>query len=738
MGSFRRRRTNEIWSQARHPYRHSLEEFAYSNPALPSDITNLNSAMNYILAVLYPNAKAPVATPGDLPTGPNTPNPGDATPTIGDYRLVTDDGDGKSAGYRWEQREGDPAPQWYKIYDVDFSMDGILAAVTDVTQEMYVYQDGKQDLDENGDPITGVYAGQTIFGGSQANQNLTFNANSGDGVGAQTGFVQVDSQFRPVVDNTYDLSTATERWKDGYFAGSIILGTMTLTGGSITDSSGTISFGDENLSTTGNINGGVITGSSLVADDTVNTVTLVPGSYTDSSGAVAFGAANLTTTGTLGAGVTTLTDNTQTLIFDPDVSGQGSITSSTGNINFDDENLITTGTLNVGAITAPSLNVGNLQLSANQIISTNGNGNIELIPNGTGVVDVQKVLQTLDVNTTGTHTVTGILNVDNLRLDGNTLSSTDANGNVNIAPNGTGNVTFSNNLIPNVSGSQDFGSTSALYNDLFLTGGIRNATLEMPIGTLLSLRLSIFRDLAGTQPAQNGDALFWDDTNSVWLASAPDSEVDHTTISGLTTGDAGHTQFVMLAGRATGQTIQGGTAASENLTLESTSNATKGFVGTLDNLVPVNTAVFAGSWSGTDLGDSSHFYNDLYMRGEARNFRLENFTSGTLPAFSGQNIGRVMYATDTQKAYVDTGAAIKVLGVSKWVSDVVFDGVQLTEDVNVSAEIQDARNAQWQLLDNANNFETMYVEITKTSATNVRITTDIPLPAGSYRLIGVE
>lgn len=38
------------------------------------------------------------------------------------------------------------------------------------------------------------------------------------------------------------------------------------------------------------------------------------------------------------------------------------------------------------------------------------------------------------------------------------------------------------------------------------------------------------------------------------------------------------TQYALLAGRSGGQTLKGGTAASENLTLESTSNATKGYV----------------------------------------------------------------------------------------------------------------------------------------------------------------
>jgi hypothetical protein len=43
-------------------------------------------------------------------------------------------------------------------------------------------------------------------------------------------------------------------------------------------------------------------------------------------------------------------------------------------------------------------------------------------------------------DSTGAITVSTLLNVDNLRLDGNTISSTDVNGNVVIAPNGTGDV----------------------------------------------------------------------------------------------------------------------------------------------------------------------------------------------------------------------------------------------------------------------------------------------------------
>ena len=726
----------EIWNFTQHPYRHSLNEFSYVNQALPG-VTSAEAALNYILAVLYPNTKANVPTPGDLPTGTDTPNPGDVTPTIGDYRIVDDDGDGKSAGYRWEQREGEASPSWHKVFDVDWSTDAILAAVTDVTNDLYFYSPGKTDLDENGDPVVGLYAGQKVFGGDQANQNLTLNANSGDGVGPQTGYVQIDSNFRPTIDDTFDLSTATERWKDAWFSGTLTIGTTAITSGLITDSSGTLDFDDENLTTTGNINGGVVTGTSLVADDTVDTVTLVPGSITDTTGAIAFGAANLSTTGTLGAGVTTLTANSETVILNPDNgSSRASITSSLGAIDFGDEDLYTTGALNVGTIVANQLDVDNIRLDGNTISTTDVNGNLILLPNGTGVVDVQKTLNTLAVNTTGTMTVTGILNVDNLRLDGNTLQTTNLNGDLNLSVNGSGNINFGATLLPTVSGSFDIGAAASLINDIFISGGLRSATLEMPINELMAFRFANYRDIAQTQPAQNGDALFFDFANGVWLASVPNSEIDHGTISGLLDDD--HTQYMLLAGRVGGQTLIGGTAASENLTLQSTANATRGSVITADNFLPGTNASFSGGWSGLDLGSSSFFFNDVYTRGEFINFRMENFTQAGLPASSAQNIGRLMYATDVGKAYVDTGTQIKVLGVSKFVSDIVFDGVQLTEDVDVSSEIQDARNCVFSLLNNANDFSKMYVTLKATSVSNIRIETDSPLPAGSYRLIVIE
>lgn len=708
-----------------HLYNHPLSDFLYTNPALPG-VTNVESALNYILAVLYPATKTNVATPAALPGAGNT---------IGDYRVVDDDGDGKSAGYRWEQREGDVSPSWHKVFDVDWSTDAILAAVTDVTDDKYMYSKGKSDLDASGALVVGLYAGQKVYGGALAGENLTLNANSGDGVGAQTGFVQIDSQFRPTLDDTFDLSTATERWKDLYLSNSAIVDTMTIASGSITDSSGTIDFGDEILNTTGNISGAQVKGTSLVADDTVDTMTLVSGSITDTTGAISFGAANLSTSGTLGAGVTTLTGTGQTLILDPnDGGGKSTILSTLGIINFGDENLETTGTLNAGAGTFTQVNADNLRLDGNTLSSTDVDGNINLLPNGTGVVDVQKAMQTLDITATGTVGVTGQLDADNLRLDGNTISSTDIDGDIVLSPDGTGIISFTKDLVPSGDNARDIGTTLLTIKDLFMKGSIGDGTNAITSAALLSLRHALFRDAAETLPAQAGDALFYN--GSVWLASVPDTEVDHGTISGLLDDD--HTQYALLAGRAGGQILQGGVNASDNLVLDSTAHATKGSVLLRSILAPETDASFSGSWTGTDIGDATHNFRDFYSKGEFKGFRLENFTTGTLPAASAQNIGRVLYNTTTSKAMFDTGTAIKVLSVSKFVGDQAFNGSDLTKDVTVSSDITDARNAQWQLLDNANDFEILYVKLQAIDAATVRITTTIPLPAGSYRLIGIE
>src|SRR5574343_526029 len=111
-----RHRFNVI-TEAQHILKHTISDAAYSNPAAPG-VSTLNDALDTIFKVIYPQTKPAVANPAALPLLGNTLN---------DYRVVTDDGDGKAAGYRWEQREGEASPSWHKIYDFDWGADSILS-----------------------------------------------------------------------------------------------------------------------------------------------------------------------------------------------------------------------------------------------------------------------------------------------------------------------------------------------------------------------------------------------------------------------------------------------------------------------------------------------------------------------------------------------------------------------------------------------------------------------------------
>jgi hypothetical protein len=91
--------------------------------------------------------------------------------------------------------------------------------------------------------------------------------------------------------------------------------------------------------------------------------------------------------------------------------------------------------INGGAIDAVTLGtnsavteaqVDNININGNTISSSDTDGNVNISPNGTG---------TVVINTD--------LDVDNINVNGNAIISTDTNGNIDLTPNGTGEVNIS-------------------------------------------------------------------------------------------------------------------------------------------------------------------------------------------------------------------------------------------------------------------------------------------------------
>jgi hypothetical protein len=122
--------------------------------------------------------------------------------------------------------------------------------------------------------------------------------------------------------------------------------------------------------------------------------------------------------------------------------------------------------------------VDNLKLDGNDITSTNANGNINITPDGTGRTVVKNltadnfIISSLDanrivltstggalvedddfnytkvgslftLNLTGDLNVTGSADIDNISIDGNTITTTNTNGVLEIAANGSGYINFS-------------------------------------------------------------------------------------------------------------------------------------------------------------------------------------------------------------------------------------------------------------------------------------------------------
>lgn len=165
--------------------------------------------------------------------------------------------------------------------------------------------------------------------------------------------------------------------------------------------------------------------------------------------------------------------------------------------------------------------VGNLLLSGNTLSSTDTDGNINLVPDGDGVLvldwakfpiadgtagfvlstdgagQLAWVAQTAVTTPGGTNTqiqynnsgafggdsgfttdgsgnidITGSLNVDNISIDGNTISSTNTNGDLALTPNGTGNLVLDGLNWPQADGSAGFFlSTDGMGNLNWSSGG---------------------------------------------------------------------------------------------------------------------------------------------------------------------------------------------------------------------------------------------------------------------------
>ena len=337
-----------------------------------------------------------------------------------------------------------------------------------------------------------------------------------------------------------------------------------------------------------------------IVDDTLTiTTSRTPasiGSDGDVAGMIAWDSTNLYVSTADYDGSTTIwttlsTGSATDLILSTDTSNSLTSTSN-GNINITpngtgDINLIAdtvvVGDLNTQTIVTTN-GTGNLLLttnfnasSGNIVIVQGTNGNIDITPNGTGQIVSSSVVNAtrfvsniaigtapftvtsttqvanLNVATAGTVTtaaqpnitsvgILGLLDVDNININGNTISSSNTNGNIDISPNGTGDINLgADTVVVGDSNTQSIVTTNGTGNLLLSTNaGTNSGNIVIVQGTNGNIDITtngtgvtnITRALlaAGTATASTAPLKMTSGTN-LTAAEAGAVEYDGTTLT---------------------------------------------------------------------------------------------------------------------------------------------------------------------------------------------------------------
>ena len=189
--------------------------------------------------------------------------------------------------------------------------------------------------------------------------------------------------------------------------------------------------------------------------------------------------------------------------------------------------------------TMDSTVIGGNAAAAGTFTNLTANGAIDI--DGTGTSNMDNVIIGANTATAGTFTA---VNVDNLTVDGNTLSSTDTDGNIVLDPNGTGTIDASSARITSVAdptGAQD--AATKAYVDAVKTGLDVKASVRAATTTNITIAtaLNVGDTIDGVTLADGDRVLVKDQTdaseNGIYSAGAtPARSTDADSAAELTGG----------------------------------------------------------------------------------------------------------------------------------------------------------------------------------------------------------
>ncbi|MBT7119737.1 MAG: hypothetical protein HN896_07520, partial [Candidatus Marinimicrobia bacterium] len=454
--------------------------------------------------------------------------------------------------------------------------------------------------------------------------------------------------------------------------GIISVGSLTLDSGTITDDSGAISFGDENISTTGTL--------SAEAGSSLGNITLGDGTIT-AGGNISFGDEDLSTTGTLSAGAGSSLGNI--------TLGDGTITAG-GNISFGDEDLSTTGTLSAGVtILGAGSEIGDLTLSDGSITSSS-----DTISFGNDAIS------TLGTLSSGTATLATGSTIGNLTLaDG---SITDADGSISFGDNDVstsgsissgrailgsnttiGNLTLADGYIVDSGGLISFGEVN-----ISTTGTLNSGRATLATGsTVGNLTLA-----DGSITDADGSISFGDENlTTVGTITANSFSGDGSNLTGVeatSTGTLSGATPIVLEGETNDDFET--TIALEDPTADRTITFpdTTGIVLTTGNESTIDQVgtIASGTWQGTAVADT-YVADDLTISGGTINNTIIGGTApvaGTFTTLTGSSadVGTVSISDGL---ITDSGGTISFDNENLNTSGTLASGAQtVTGNVTVS------------------------------------------------------
>jgi len=299
-------------------------------------------------------------------------------------------------------------------------------------------------------------------------------------------------------------------------------------------------------------------------------------------------------------------------------------------------------------------------------------------------------------DSTGAITVSTLLNVDNLRLDGNTLSSTDSNGNVVLAPNGTGDVQLDADTVRVGDSAAAVTLTSNGAGALTVTtGGAADLILNTNSGTN-SGSITIGNGTNGNiTVATNGTGDFYVDADTVRIGDSNANATITTngtgdlilntnsgTNSGSITIEDGVNGNIIIAPNGTGQ-VQITNAALDLTTIEVTNIKAKDGTASMtlaDTTGIITLSATAGTANGVLYLNGSRAVTSgsaLTFDGSTFNVTGAASVTGTnslslqrpvVPSFLGQGAPAITWQFYSTGTTYTVGASIQGLADAAWTS----------------------------------------------------------------------